>query len=390
MPTKKKIVILGATGSIGTSALRVIEKHADKLELIGVSTNRRYRELAAITQQFNVPAAAISDETAYTSARLDSVFPDCCELHAGPESLTQLATLSDADLVLIATVGTSGLYPCLAAIQAGKTIALANKEVLVMAGAIVMEAVSKHNTLLLPTDSEHNAIFQCLHDPDQSLPQVEKLILTASGGPFRSYTLEDMAHVTLEAALRHPNWDMGPKVTIDSATMANKGLELIEARWLYGIPVDQLEVVVHPPSIVHSMVQFVDGSVLAQLSPPSMTFPIQHCLLYPERAAAVDPALDFSQALSLEFFPPDYTRFPCLALARESLRQDKSASCVFNAANEVAVAAFIDGKLDYLGIPRVIDKTLQRASIVEPSSLDAVLEADREARAIAQGCIPSS
>lgn len=275
----------------------------------------------------------------------------------------------------------------LRAIEVGKTIALANKEVLVMAGEWVMDQAQQAGVQILPTDSEHNAIFQCLHADLDKLADVEKVLLTASGGPFREMDVRAMESVTPDQALAHPNWDMGPKVTLDSATMANKGLELIEARWLFDLPVRQLDVVVHPQSIVHSMVQYRDGSILAQMSPPCMTFPIQYCLLYPLRFPGVEPTLDFSRPLSLDFEAPDLNRFPCLALARESLEQGQSAPCIYNAANEIAGEAFLQGRIRFIDIPRIIDKTLKKASINPLQSLESVHEIDREARSIAHTCV---
>lgn len=383
----KKIVILGATGSIGTSALKVIAAHPDHLELVGISAHRQGQALATIAEKFRVPRAVLSDEEAYRESVKESWFPSFTEVEAGAEALEILAACEEADLILVALVGTSGLRPVLRAIEAGKTIALANKEVLVMAGEWVMQLAHQAGIQMLPADSEHNAIFQCLHADLSRLQDVEKVLLTASGGPFRQMEADAMAQVTPEQALDHPNWDMGPKVTLDSATMANKGLELIEARWLFDLPVHQLDVVVHPQSIVHSMVQFRDGSILAQLSPPCMTFSLQYCLLFPERAPGVEAPLDFQKAFSLDFQAPDLRRFPCLALARDSLAQGNSAPCIFNAANEIAGEAFLQGKIQFMDIPRIIDKTLEKASIIPLQSLDAVFETDREARSLAKNFV---
>ncbi len=300
-PPKKRLVLLGATGSIGDSTLRVVRKHPDKLEIVAIAGRTNCAKLDEIAREFNVPHVGVFDEAAARAARKAGMFKGRT-LHVGPAGLVELARLPAGDMVVAAVVGTLGLKPTLAAIEAGKDIALANKEILVLAGQFVMAAARKHRVAVVPLDSEHNAVFQCL---DGERPQdVAKLLLTASGGPFRDYTRAQMAAVTPEAALKHPNWDMGPKVTVDSSTMANKGLEVIEAHWLFGLPAERIEVVVHPQSIVHSMVQFVDGSIIAQLSPPSMTFPIQHSLLYPGRAAGVAPTLDFSQKFALDFRPP--------------------------------------------------------------------------------------
>tara|TARA_B100001248_G_scaffold217689_2_gene172916 strand:+ start:25405 stop:26577 length:1173 start_codon:yes stop_codon:yes gene_type:complete len=376
----KRIVLFGATGSIGESTLKVLRKHPDRLELVGVASNTRYTELSAIAEEFKVPQVCLFDEHAYTQAKTEGYFPQAT-LSQGFEGLEALATLPEADLVVMAMDGTNGIRPTLAALNAGKEVALASKEVLVLAGEFVMEAARKNNTKLLPLDSEHNAIFQCLEGhPTQ---QVDKVILTASGGPFRDYTWEQMHSVTPQQALKHPNWDMGPKNTLDSATMANKGLELIEAHWLFGTPANKLEVLVNPTSAVHGLVTFVDGSILAHLSPASMTFPIQNSLLYPDRAASVYPTFDFSQGMSIELYPPDLTRFPCLKLAMEALEAGGIAPTLFNAANEVAVKAFVDTNIAFTDIPKIIEKTLDTMPNSDPSSIEALLEINQEALALA-------
>jgi 1-deoxy-D-xylulose-5-phosphate reductoisomerase len=374
---KKRLVLLGATGSIGESTLKVLRMHPDRLELVAVAARTNCRELDKIAREFKVKHVGVFDEAAAKAAKKEGLFKGCT-VHVGPQGLEELARLPEGDMVVAAVVGTLGLKPTLAAIKAGKDIALANKEILVLAGQFVMAAAKKHGVAVVPLDSEHNAIFQCLHGDRHQ--DVAKLLLTASGGPFRDYTLAQMAGVTTEAALKHPNWDMGPKVTIDSSTMANKGLEVIEAHWLFGLPADRIQVVVHPQSIVHSMVEFVDGSIIAQLCPPSMTFPIQHSLLHPERAAGVCPTLDFSKQLNLHFHPPDLERFPCLRLAYAALRAEGAAPAAFNAANEVAVAAFLNHKIGYLDIPRVIGATLDSLPATTLHDLDDVLAADAAAR----------
>ena len=374
---KKRLVLLGATGSIGDSTLRVVRRHPDKLEIVAIAGRTNCAKLDEIAREFNVKHVGVFDEAAARAAKKAGLFKGRT-VHVGPAGLVELACLPEGEMVVAAVVGTLGLKPTLAAIEAGKDIALANKEILVLAGQFVMAAARKHGVTVVPLDSEHNAIFQCL---DGERPQdVAKLLLTASGGPFRDYTRAQMAGITPAAALKHPNWDMGPKVTVDSSTMANKGLEVIEAHWLFGLPAEHIEVVVHPQSIVHSMVQFVDGSIIAQLSPPSMTFPIQHSLLYPGRAAGVAPTLDFSQKFSLDFRPPNLELFPCLRLAFAALRAECAAPATFNAANEVAVAAFIAGGLHYLDIPRVIERALDTLPRARLRDLDDVLEADAEAR----------
>ena len=379
----KKIVLLGATGSIGGSTLRVLRAHKDRLQLVGVAAQSNYQGLAEICAEFGVPHAVLSDERAYTAAKADASFPAGTRLACGEASLIELATLAEADTVLVAVVGACGLKPALAAIEAGKDIALANKELLVLGGAFVIEAAKRKGVRLLPTDSEHNAIFQCIEG--HPMQHVDKLILTASGGQFRDAPIERLAGVTPADATRHPNWSMGPKITVDSATMANKGLELIEAHWLFGLEPERLEVVIHPQSIAHSFVQFVDGSILGQFSPPSMTFAIQHCLLYPDRAPGVDRTLDFKQAMQWDFSAPDFARYPCLQLAYDALRTGASAPAIFNAANEIAVERFLNNEITYLDIPRVIDHALSSIHPVQPRSIDDLLQIDCETRSLSVG-----
>jgi 1-deoxy-D-xylulose-5-phosphate reductoisomerase len=379
---KKKVVLLGATGSIGTSTLRVLRAHADRLELVGVAAHSSHSELAAICHEFKVPHASLSSEAAYAEAKAANNFPTDTQLGCGEAGLLEVSTLPEADIVLVAVVGACGLKPTLAAIEAGKDIALANKELLVLGGAFVIEAAKRKGVRLLPTDSEHNAIFQCLEGTPQK--HLEKLILTASGGQFRDTPIDQLGSVTPADATQHPNWSMGPKITVDSATMANKGLELIEAHWLFGLEPDRLEVVIHPQSIVHSFAQFIDGSILAQLSPPSMTFAIQHCLLYPNRAPGVDATMDFSKAFQLDFKAPDLTRFPCLRLAYEAMRTGGSAPAIFNAANEIAVERFLAHELPYLDIPRVIEHTLGAVNAAPAADLEALLQIDAQSRAVAR------
>ncbi len=379
---KKRIVLLGATGSIGESTLRVIAAHRDRLELVGIAAQRNGDRLAEIARQFGVRHVALHDPAAFVAARTNPAFPAGTQFHAGADGLSQLATLPEADIVLIAVVGTAGLQPALAAIAARKTIALASKEILVMAGKFVMAAARASGSQLLPVDSEHNAVFQCLEGHRGA--DVRRLLLTASGGAFRDWPMEKLAQVTPADALKHPNWAMGPKITVDSATLANKGLELIEAQWLFNLQADQCQAVLHTQSIVHCLVEFTDGSMLAQLSPPSMTFPIQHALFYPERApAATDSGLPLDQLLSLDFRPVDELRYPCLRLAREAMRAGGTAPAIFNAANEIAVAAFLGGKIPFLAIPQVVEYTLSSLKTVEPISLDEVVATDLTARATA-------
>ncbi len=372
------MVLLGATGSIGASALRVIASHRDRLELVGIAARSDWRKLAKIAREFSVPDVALFDGTAYSEAKQNGAFPEGTRLTGGPAAVAELAALPAADVVLVAVVGTSGLEPALAAIAAGKELALASKEILVLAGKFVMAEVRRHGTRILPVDSEHSAVFQCIEGHKSS--SVRRVILTASGGAFRDWPEERLLRATPADALKHPNWDMGPKITVDCATLANKGLELIEAQWLFGLRPDQCAAVIHPQSTVHCLVEFNDGAMLAQLSPSSMTFPIQHALLYPERARSVEPPLDFNQLVTLEFKPVDEDRYPMIRFARESMVAGGVAPAVFNAANEVAVEAFLRGRIPFLAIPKIVGHALDRTANFEPTDLTAVLAADSEAR----------
>jgi len=378
----KQVVLLGATGSIGESTLRVLRQHPERLSLLAIAGKSRWKPLARVAREFRVRHVAIFDQAALQEARNSGAFPPDTQFYSGLEGLIELATLPQADIVADAVVGTLSLKPAIAALEAGKDLALASKEILVMAGKFVTHAARQSGARILPMDSEHNALFQCLQGG--RLAEVKRLILTASGGPFRDFTRRQMKEVTLEAALRHPNWDMGPKVTIDSSTMANKGLEVIEAHWLFGLGREQISVVVHPQSIVHSMVEYIDGSILAHLSPPIMTFAIQHALLYPDRAEGVDTSLDFSEVLNLDFRPPDLGQFPCLRLAMEAMSAEGIAPAVFNAANEVAVEAFVAGRIHYMDIARIIENSLETVPAEDPATLDAVLRADSAARRVAE------
>jgi len=383
MSNRRGIILLGATGSIGGSTLRILRAHRDKLRLVGVAAHSSREELAAIVREFEVPHACLTDAGAADEAVRAGDFPDGCDLHSGEEGLVSIAEIPEADAVVVAVVGTAALRPTLAAIEKGRDIILASKEILVLGGSFVMEAARNKGVRLLPADSEHNAIFQCLEGEPPA--HLEKLILTASGGRFRDRDPATLGGVTPEEATHHPNWSMGPKITVDSATMANKGLELIEAFWLFGLSPDRLEVVLHRQSIVHSFVQFVDGSILGQLSPPSMTFAIQHCLLYPERDRGVDETLDFTQAMQLDFSPVPEGRYPCLELAFDSLRAGAAAMAVFNAANEVAVADFLEKRIGFLEIPQVIERSLEQCGDSKVSSLMDLLDVDARARRVARG-----
>ena len=376
MTDPKKIVLLGATGSIGESTLQVIRKHSDRLQLIGVSAHSNSQKLADISNEFKVPHAYVPE----TASEVTD-WPSHCSLDRSTNGLTDIAALEEADVVVVAIVGASGLGPTLSALQAGKDVVLANKESLVLGGDLVMRTAKDNGALVIPADSEHNAVFQCIQGEKHR--DLDSIILTASGGPFRELPVEELKHVTIEQALDHPNWSMGNKVTIDSATMANKGLELIEARWLFDLPPSKLEVVIHPTSIVHAMVRFIDGCCLAQLSPPSMTFALQHALLFPDRAEGVHPSLDFSKPLNLNFSPPSLDRFPCLRLAKDCLEQGGSAPLVFNAANEIAVSAFLSNRIGFLQISDIIEQTLSKFAQQTQNDLQALLSLDSEARRIA-------
>lgn len=376
----KNIVLLGATGSIGETTLKVIDNHKNKLKLIGISGHHNVEKLAHIARNFHVQNISITDSLAYKLAKDQSLFGSSASLFEGPQSLQFLATLPEADIIVIATVGTHGLLPTIAALKAKKTIALANKEVLVMAGEWIMPLAHANQTPILPLDSEHNALFQCLRDENHH--SIDQLILTASGGPFLNIKTTDLNNVTPEMALKHPNWQMGAKVTIDCATMANKGLELIEAHWLFNIPPEKLKVTIHPESIVHSLISFIDGSTLGHFSPPNMMYAIQNSLLYPDRYDCPLKPLDFSQPITLHFSPPNLEQFPCLKLAQIALISGNSYPTVFNAANEIAVEAFIQKRIPFTKIPEIIEKTLND-SYPKITDLNGVLDIDHTARQIA-------
>lgn len=382
MPQKKKISILGSTGSIGTQTIEVVESHPDLFEVVALCAGRNVELLAEQCRRLKPRYAAIADEESYPL--LKNLCKDLpVKLCAGQRAIGDMADTEDCDTVVAAMVGYAGLYPTLRAAKAGKTIALANKESLVVAGELVTSLCKNGNSRLLPVDSEHSAIFQCLQGNSRS--EIEKLILTASGGPFRKHSREMLQKVTKEEALRHPNWKMGAKITIDSATMMNKGFEVIEARWLFDTGCDKIDVLVHPQSIVHSMVQFRDGAVLAQMGTPDMKLPIQYALCYPERKANSFKRLDLADAGKLEFEKPDMEKFRNLALAYAAIDKGGNAPCVLNAANEVAVAAFLQDKISFLQISDIIEKTLQRSSfIAKPAHYSDYVDSDNEARRIAE------
>ncbi|MCX6880159.1 MAG: 1-deoxy-D-xylulose-5-phosphate reductoisomerase [Verrucomicrobia bacterium] len=377
-PRKRRVVLLGSTGSIGCSTLKVARELADRIEIVGLAAAGSIDRLAHQARETGVRHVALYDGT--KEAALRALLPPGVQLHLGAEGLVRLATLAEADLVLVAIVGTTGLHPALAAIEAGKDLAIASKEILVMAGEVITTAAIRHGVKLLPVDSEHNAIFQCLDGHRGGEQEVSRLILTASGGPFRTLPAADLARVTPAQALRHPTWDMGPKITIDSATLFNKGLEMIEARWLFGIGMERIAVLVHPQSIIHSMVEFRDGSVLAQLSRPDMCFPIQSALTWPDRVAGGLHAPDFPALAKLEFEAPRDGDFPALGLARRAGLRGGTLPAVLNAANEVAVDAFRAGRLPFPGIWACVAAVMEAHAVRPSSSLAAVVAADRWAR----------
>jgi 1-deoxy-D-xylulose-5-phosphate reductoisomerase len=378
----KRLAILGSTGSIGRSALSVVEAHADRLSVVALAAGENAALVAEQTERFRPELVAMASDAARDELRdLLTAAGSPARLASVREGLIAAATHPDVDIVLCATSGTAGLEAVLAAIDAGKAIALANKEVLVMAGALMVEAARRRGVMILPVDSEHNAIHQCLHGRD--LGDVRKLILTASGGPFRTWTDVQIARVTPADALRHPTWQMGRKITIDSATLMNKGLEVIEARWLFGVPARAIDVVVHPQSIVHSMVEMCDGSVIAQLGVTDMRLPIQYAFSYPERWMTPLAPLDVTRTGPLEFLAPDRARFPCLDLAYRALEHGQGWPIALNASNEIAVEAFLSGAIGFTAIPRVIERTLEAADreVGEPTSLAEVRAGDAWARA---------
>ena len=380
---RKKVVLLGSTGSIGRSTLEVARLLPERIELVGLAANGSVEALAAQVRETGVKRVALYD--ASRTSELRAMVPADVTILAGPEGLAELAAMEGAEMVLVAIVGTAGLQPALAAIEAGKDLAVASKEILVMAGGIVTAAAERKGVKLLPVDSEHNAIFQCLDGHRGGAKEVSRLILTASGGPFRTWPAERLAEVTLAQALKHPTWEMGRKITIDSATLFNKGLEMIEARWLFGIGMERIDVIVHPQSIVHSMVEFVDGSVLAQLSRTDMCFPIQYALTWPDRVAGGLRPLDFAELAKLEFEAPRDADFPALGLARAAGLAGGTLPAVFNAANEVAVDAFVEGRISFPGIWRVVGETMERHATGPAASLEEIIEADAWARRTASG-----
>jgi 1-deoxy-D-xylulose-5-phosphate reductoisomerase len=394
--TRKRVVVLGATGSIGQSALKVAHDIPERMEIVGLAANSQAKKLAHAANQVRPEAVCLADESKLDDLRDALDYKP--KILTGAAGLCEIAAIDGADMVLVAIVGTGGLSPALAAIAAGKDLAVASKEILVMAGEIVMREARKNEVHVLPVDSEHNAIFQCL-EGKRSAPNAEasgfdtsdvrRIILTASGGPFRQTPAKHFEGITVEQALKHPTWNMGPKITIDSATLFNKGLEMIEAHWLFGVEMNRVEVVIHPQSIVHSMVEFSDGSVIAQLSHSDMCFPIQYAVTWPDRVPNSLPPLDFGKLKKLEFFTPRYPDFPALTLARQAGDAGGTMPAVMNAANEVAAAAFLQKRLGFAEIWTVVEQVMTRHLSVAHPDLDAILRADQWARTEAAEVVKS-
>lgn len=374
---KKQIAILGSTGSIGTQALEVIEEHSDKFEVYALTANNNADLLISQARKFNPEFVVIANENKY--AQVKEALSDLpMKVFAGAASIADVAAMQPVDIVLTAMVGYSGLLPTISAVKAGKVIALANKETLVVAGDLVCDLSRQYNSAIVPVDSEHSAIFQCLQG-EMNNP-IEKVILTASGGPFRGKDINYLKNVTAADALKHPNWSMGAKITIDSASLMNKGFEVIEAKWLFGVGKEKIDVVVHPQSIIHSMVQFEDGSVKAQMGLPDMKLPIQYAFGYPQRLSSKSPRLDFQQHSNLTFEKPDTNVFRNLAFAYEAMEQGGNMPCILNAANEIVVAAFLKGEIGFLQMSDIIEATMQKVAFIKKPSYEQYVETDKEAR----------
>ena len=382
----KKLAILGSTGSIGTQTLDVVREHPDRFEVYAICAHRSVDKLVEQARDFRPEVVCIADESLYTELKqkLQAALgadAEMMKVWAGSDAIAGMVTMPSIDIVVAAMVGYAGLRPTMEAIRAGKTIALANKETLVVAGELICALAGQYHAPILPVDSEHSAIFQSLVGEDRS--EIEKILLTASGGPFRTWTLEQISRATAADALRHPNWDMGAKITIDSASMMNKGFEVIEAKWLFGVDVEKIEVLVHPQSIVHSAVQFTDGAVKAQLGAPDMRLPIQYALTFPERLGASFPRLDLFKTANLTFEKPDLERFPNLRLAYEAMHRGGNMPCVLNAANEVVNLAFREGKMGFLEMSDVIGQTMDKTTFVSEPSYEDYVASDADARRIA-------
>ena len=381
---KRSIAILGSTGSIGTQTLQVVEEHPDKFEVYAITANTRVDELIQQARKFMPEAVVIADESKYT--QLKEALADLpIKVYGGYESICQIVESKPIDIVVTAMVGFSGLRPTINAIKAGKAIALANKETMVVAGELINELAMKHRTPILPVDSEHSAIFQCLAGEMNN--KVEKLILTASGGPFRTFTKEQLEHVTVQQALKHPNWSMGAKITIDSASMMNKGFEVMEAKWLFGVGAEDIEVVVHPQSVIHSMVQFGDGAIKAQLGTPDMRLPIMYALTYPTRLSSSFERIDWNTLKELTFEKPNLELFPNLQHAYTAIAQGGNIPCVVNAANEICVAAFLEERIKFTDMPKLIARAMEKATYILKPTLDDYLETDKEIRALVKSWI---
>jgi 1-deoxy-D-xylulose-5-phosphate reductoisomerase len=378
---KHSICILGSTGSIGTQALDVISQHEDRYEVYALTANNKVELLAKQARQYNPAAVVIANEERYDELKaLLSDRPDI-KVYAGAQALCDIVEAGPIDMVLTAMVGFSGLEPTIHAIRARKKICLANKETLVVAGELILNLVSQYHVPLLPVDSEHSAIFQSLVGEDQN--EIEKILLTCSGGPFRKFTEEQLKHVTAADALKHPTWDMGAKITIDSASLMNKGFEVMEAKWLFGVPAEKIQVLIHPQSIVHSGVQFKDGAVKAQLGVPDMRLPIQYAFSFPERLSLNGDRLDLFKAQNLEFFEPDINKFKCLALSYEAINKGGNMPCILNAANEIVNAGFRKGQCSFLGMADIIEKTMNKTPFDKNPDYDVYMQTDAEARRIA-------
>lgn len=384
---KKQIAILGSTGSIGTQALQVIDEHSDLYEVYCLTANNRVRELAEQARKFKPAAVVIANEKKYDELKGLLADEPYIKVYAGARAIDEIVESEPIDMVLTAMVGFSGLSPTIHAIKARKKICLANKETLVVAGELICRLAAEYRVPILPVDSEHSAIFQSIVGEGDN--KIEKILLTASGGPFRKFTKEQLAVVTKDDALRHPTWDMGAKITIDSATMMNKGFEVIEAKWLFGVEPDKIQVLVHPQSIVHSAVQFADGAVKAQLGVPDMRLPIQYAFSYPDRLTISGSRLDFF-ATPLEFFKPDFEKFRCLALAFDAIARGGNMPCVLNAANEIVNRGFIEGCCSFLSMSDVIERTMRIVPFDNASDYDTYVETDAEARRVAAGIMNGS
>ena len=376
---KRTIAILGSTGSIGTQTLQVVEEHPDKFEVYAITANTRVDELIEQARKFLPEAVVIADESKYP--KLKEALADLpIKVYGGYESICEIVESKPIDIVVTAMVGFSGLRPTINAIKAGKAIALADKETMVVAGELINELAMKYQTPILPVDSEHSAIFQCLAGEMQN--KVEKLILTASGGPFRTFTKEQLEHVTRQQALKHPNWSMGAKITIDSASMMNKGFEVMEAKWLFGVGAEDIEVVVHPQSVIHSMVQFADGAIKAQLGTPDMRLPIMYALTYPVRLSSSFERIDWNTLKELTFEKPNLELFPNLRHAYTALSEGGNIPCVVNAANDICVAAFLEERIKFTDMPKLIERAMEKATYILKPTLDDYLETDKEIRAM--------